>query len=233
MFCPLCWPPGKGQTSSYIKCEVLHPVPTVRPPQPAAMSHINVSVSWTTNHFSVSLLWSQFLSVSWVFFSSSTLHYVLKVRPPPLETTISYHLLQHHRVASGTDPHPKINFLRCQRDLCCCIHWGQGGKGGGGLSSILWSVLAPFFFLRPQDVFSKGLVHLPRKGRLCFPCTESRISGLLSNCIVCLYEYTVVQHQRKHTFLLVLQATTLYDIWSPPNSQPAECTERIKEMTRL
>lgn len=59
---------------------------------------------------------------------------------------------------------------------------------GGVSSSSYWPL---FSFLRPQDVFSKGLVHLPRKGRLCFPCSESRISGIfMSNYKVCLYEYS-------------------------------------------
>lgn len=56
---------------------------------------------------------------------------------------------------------------------------------GGVSSSSYWPL---FSFLRPQDVFSKGFVHLPRKGRLRFPCTESRISGIfMSNYKVCLY----------------------------------------------
>lgn len=58
-----------------------------------------------------------------------------------------------------------------------------GGLGGvcvcGGGFSVFQFLLAPLFFfsLRPQDVFSKGLVHLPRKGRRRFLCTKEQDIG--------------------------------------------------------
>ena len=63
---------------------------------------------------------------------------------------------------------------------------GIGRESGGVSSGLYWTL---FSSLRPQDVFSKGLVNLPRKGRLHFPWTESRISGFfLLNYMVCLYQ---------------------------------------------
>lgn len=55
---------------------------------------------------------------------------------------------------------------------------GQAGYGGG-VSSVFQFFFAPLFFfsLRPQDVFSKGLVHLPRKGRRRFLCTKEQDIG--------------------------------------------------------
>lgn len=53
---------------------------------------------------------------------------------------------------------------------------GGGGLGfGGGVLSLPVLIGPPLFFsLRPQDVFSKGLVHLPRKGRRRFLCTKEQ-----------------------------------------------------------
>lgn len=97
---------------------------------------------------------------------------------------------------------------------------------GGGLSfGPYWPL---FSSLRPQDVFSKGLVHLPRKGRLHFPCTESRISAFLF-CQTTQYVCTnIVHRQRMHIFPLMLLLLPLYDICSPPLFKPFRICKRRK-----
>ena len=94
---------------------------------------------------------------------------------------------------------------------------GIGRESGGVSFGPYWPL---FSSLRPQDVFSKGLVHLPRKGRLRFPCTESRISKLLfffflflSNYTVCLYKYITLP-KNAHISSRAPCFPFLYDIWS-------------------
>lgn len=89
---------------------------------------------------------------------------------------------------------------------------GIGRESGGVSFGPYWPL---FSSLRPQDVFSKGLVHLPRKGRLRFPCTESRISEFLFFffyfCQTTQYVCTNILHcQRMHIFLLVLLVSPFY-----------------------
>lgn len=74
-----------------------------------------------------------------------------------------------------------------RESVCVCVGMGCAGGGGGG---ILKSILTPFSFLRPQDVFSEGLMQLPRKGRVHFPSTERAgyWEFLSPNYKVCLYE---------------------------------------------
>lgn len=67
-------------------------------------------------------------------------------------------------------PRPKNRLPEMSKGLVLLHSLGSGREGGGRGGGVVLSLLVLtgpllFFFLRPQDVFSKGLVHLPRKGR--------------------------------------------------------------------
>lgn len=64
-------------------------------------------------------------------------------------------------------PGPKNQLPEMSKGLVLLHSLGSGREGGGegGVLSLLVLTGPLLFFLRPQDVFSKGLVHLPRKGR--------------------------------------------------------------------
>lgn len=80
---------------------------------------------------------------------------------------------------------------------------GIGRESGGVSSSPYWPL---FSFLRPQDVFSKGLVHLPRKGRLLFPCKKNRISRFCVKTTMYVYADTKKKKkQDKRLFIIILQ----------------------------
>ena len=118
--------------------------------------------------------------------------------PPLLETTFSYHLLQCCRVSSDLTP-CKDQLPEMSEGLVLLLSQGMGMGGGVGDTRILQSSLAPLSFRRPQDVFSKELVHLPRKGRLHFPWTESRISGIFKPRLQSVFIHRAVRRHKETT----------------------------------
>lgn len=146
------------------------------------------SPACAAEHFSIHLNCKPLLNVLFLLLSVCSSHFKVWLSWKLIVPCRSWWWL-HHTMASWSDPFAKTNFLRCQRGLCCCIHWGQGGTIECGGAHPLSSSLLASLFLRPQVVFSKESP------------TQRKTVSLHRTQDITLWCICVVWHQRTHFYL--------------------------------
>lgn len=122
----------KGLPRSFVRREALQPSFHKLTPPPTALSSIFWLVKPQTTWSSIFSFFFCFLISFPAGFLPPLVHQVwfksCLYPPPPPSSSMEVTSGRASQESDLNQPCAKINFLRCQRGLCCWIHWGQGGK---------------------------------------------------------------------------------------------------------